>query len=118
MTMPSSDFSKNGYNLTHNDRVHKYTLNLPLGLFEKAQAKARAAGIYRVSIYFRAIIEREVNSVTSLTINQIIDAQKESVRIASAEHRQEDLDKIDKRRRWSKFFKIFQPKQQFFNFKK
>jgi hypothetical protein len=65
------------YNETSSDRNKKYTLNIPIELYEKAKAKARKAGIYRVSIYFRALIEREVAKDETFSMVELISQQRE-----------------------------------------
>lgn len=115
------------WNETYNSSMHKYTLNLPKDLFNKAQVKARQAGIYRVSIYFRAIIEREVNGEEKLTMENLLEAKNLSKRYVEIDRRKEFMKdfttsprkeigwvKLNLRRAW----KVFQPKQQIFNFRK
>lgn len=109
----------------HVFRTHKYTINLPIELYEKAKIKARKAGIYRVSIYFRAIIERELSGETSLNMEDIIKGRKESERIASGEHRRQILNDFYKskslnkyQRSIAKLVELFSPKQYTLNFKK
>lgn len=84
------------YNLTYNDTIKRYTINIPLELFEKVKIKSKKAGVYRVSIYIRALLEREMRNESPLTMDDILNAQKESRRIASAEHRREDLEYLQK----------------------
>lgn len=108
------------YNETYNDTVHKYTLNLPKENFARLKKKAYACGIKRVSIYLNALIDRDLNSDPILTIQDIISARRESIRIASADHRRENLSKYDDTwmsLRIKKVLNIFQPRQHIFDFK-
>lgn len=72
--------------------LHKYTINLPKGLYQKARTKASSLGIYSVSIYFRAILIREIEK--SFTADEILESRKESIAIDSAKHRRVFLDNI------------------------
>lgn len=119
--MQSYDSNEKVYNETYLNRNKKYTLNIPNELYVKAKEKARKAGIYRVSIYIRALLEREVNKENSLNMEEILEGRKESLRIASAEHRREKMD--TQTPSWVKLKirsiqDIFQPKQSIFDFNK
>lgn len=85
------------YNLTSEDRIKKYTLNIPIELFDRIKVRARQLGIYRVSIYIRALLETEASKENPLTIKEILYAKSESQRIASAEHRREYLDSMEQK---------------------
>lgn len=94
------------YNITSEDKIKKYTLNIPIELFDRIKLRARKAGIYRVSIYIRALLEIELSKENPLNMKQILLAQEESKRIASAEHRREYLDNIKEGGSISKNIKI------------
>lgn len=83
------------YNKVSTDNIHKYTLNMPKDLYQKAKKKANDIGIYSLSIYFRAILERELNSDDSLSIEEIIKVRKQSLKTDSAKHRRKRLDNIE-----------------------
>lgn len=72
--------------------LHKYSINLPTELYQRARGKAKALGIYSVSIYFRAILIREIEK--SLSAEEILESRKQSIAIDSAKHRRVFLDNI------------------------
>lgn len=114
------------WNQTYASKMHKYTLNLPKEVFVRAQARAKAAGIYRVSIYFRAIIERELNSEGTVKIDDLLDAKNLVERYERSDKRKEAnrlyVESPHKEVSWVRLnlrraMKIFQPKQHIFDFK-
>lgn len=80
------------YNQTWEQHVHKYTINLPKEVFKELQERSRRAGILRVSIYLRAIIEKEIRSGKIFSVNEILQMQKISKVVASRDHRRARLE--------------------------
>lgn len=103
------------YNETYNEKVHKYTINIPIDVFEALKIKAKKSGILRVSIYLRAIIDRDIKSTNIFTIDEIIAMREISERVARREHREIRLDNIRRaswfKRKYNKIVDIFSDKQ-------
>lgn len=102
------------YNLTSNDKVHKYTINLPIPLFDAMAIKSKEVGFGELAPWVRAVIIREVYSGT-FTLQDVI-GEKEFFR-------REITKKMEgeepKKQSWvaikiSKISNIINPKQQFF----
>lgn len=105
---------ENQYNVTYSDKVHKYTINLPHDVFESLKLRAKKSGVLRVSIYLRAIIERDIKNDNIFTIEDIIAMRKISEQVASREHRRIRLDNIEPRGWRKKMLDIFSNKQYSF----
>lgn len=118
--MPSFDFSAKAHNMTYGDRVHKYTLNIPQGMWDEFKKRTAPGNeIRRASIYILAVLKQHLKDEKHLTMETIIFARKESERIASGDHRKDYFVKLDKSRRgiaW--WLQKLQPKQLTFNFKR
>ena len=121
--MPSYAFKQKEYNQTSAQKVHKYTVNIPLKMWDELKKRTEAGNeIRRVSIYIVAVLNNHLRNEKPLDSDILIDAKRFSDRVASAELRREHLDEIEMRKQ--SFIKIaidsarnlFQPKQQIFNF--
>lgn len=110
------------YNEIYDDRIKKYTLNIPIWMWDELKRRtAPGQDIRRVSIYLVAVLRQHLKNGQQIDMDILINAKEDSRRIASAEHRREDNKKYEKD--WLKFkikgaFRLFQPKQQIFDFRK
>lgn len=108
------------YNVTYNDTVHKYTVNVPKAKLSALRAKARGCGIYCLSVYVNAMIDRELTTDTGFAIQEI---RNQSMRIASAEKCSERRYKDTLKEGFIKLSirrisNIINPRQHIFDFKK
>jgi hypothetical protein len=111
------------YNETYNDRIHKYTLNVPLDVWDWLKKRTAPGNeIRRISIYVNAVLKQHMKRNQALDMDIILDAKKDSARYEQIDARREWRQSIDKpvgnwwRPRIKKAFSLFQPKQQTFNF--
>jgi len=109
------------YNQTSDCKIHKYTINLNIPLYELLKKDANDLGIKEVSTFLKLIIKDYYDRKEPLKPKDIIFGRSESIRLSSAKHRREKLYtekegfiKITIRR----ISDIINPKQHFFDFKK
>lgn len=50
------------YNVSYSDKVHKYSINIPLNLLKDSQIRATKAGFEEYAPYLRALIAKDCNS--------------------------------------------------------
>lgn len=95
-----------------------YTINLPVGMMKQLKAKANEKGICRVSIYIRAVLQRELEGDSKLTMSDIASSIKEAEKYERADSRREYIANLSAPKKQSfiklkikKVFDLFQPKQ-------
>jgi hypothetical protein len=110
------------YNLTYNDRMHKMSINVEKQKYQAFKTKVQSCGIYCISTYVNAMIDRELASSTAFAIQEVTALRNKTFRIASAERRAQE--KFNSSRKESfiklgikKISNIFNPRQEIFDFK-
>lgn len=117
------------FNETYNDRIHKYTLNVPLEVWEELKKRTSSGQeIRRISIYINAVLSQHIKNERPIGMDILLDAIQKSNRAANAEIRREKLNSIEQnpsknKPGWVKLkirkaFNIFNPKQDIFDFRK
>lgn len=106
------------YNVTSKDLFRPYTINLPVGMIKQLKEKANEKGICRVSIYIRAVLQRELEGNSTLTMSDIAASRKSAEKYERADSRREYMTSLEEKPKnqfiklkIKKIFDLFQPKQ-------